>query len=86
MAIIRTREARQVRERASPSVGTIGRRGGGGVSGGDEASIAVIQDEEVQLFCSGDGLLLAVRVSGLSIAVRVINVKFPMKGNYIKFQ
>ena len=42
--IIRTREALQVRERAIPSADTNGRRGGGGVSGGDEARIAVIQD------------------------------------------
>ena len=44
-AIIRTREALQVRKRASQSADTNGRRGGGGVSGGDGASIAVIQDE-----------------------------------------
>ena len=45
IVIIRTREALQVRGRVSPSVDTNDRRGGGGVSGGDEASIAVIQDE-----------------------------------------
>ena len=39
------REALQVRGRASPSADTNDRRGDGGVSGGDEASIAVIQDE-----------------------------------------
>ena len=44
IVIIRTREALQVRERVSPSVDTNGRRGGGGVSGGGEASTAVIQD------------------------------------------
>ena len=43
--IIRTREALQIRGRVSPSADTHDRRGGGGVSGGDEASIAVIQDE-----------------------------------------
>ena len=43
--IIRAREALQIRGRVSPSVDTNDRRGGGGVSGGDEASIAVIQDE-----------------------------------------
>ena len=42
--IIRTGGALQVRERVSPSADTNGRRGGGGVSGGDEARIAVIQD------------------------------------------
>ena len=46
IVIVRTREALQVRERASPSADTTnGRRSGGGVSGGDEASIAVIQNE-----------------------------------------
>ena len=45
IVIIRAREALQVRERASPSVDTNDRRGGGGVSGGYEASIAVIQVE-----------------------------------------
>ena len=45
VVIIRTCEALQVRERVSPRVDTNGRHGGGGVSGGDEASIAFIQDE-----------------------------------------
>ena len=45
IVIIRTREALQVRGRVSPSVDTNDRRGDGGASGGDEASIAVIQDE-----------------------------------------
>ena len=45
IVIIRTREARQVRGRVSPSVDTNDRRGDGGASGGDEVSIAVIQDE-----------------------------------------
>ena len=45
IVIIRTREALQIRGRVSPSFDTHDRRGGGGVSGGDEASITVIQDE-----------------------------------------
>ena len=52
IVIIRTREALQIRGRVSPSVDTHDRRGGGGVSGGDEASITVIQDEvQVVLPC-----------------------------------
>jgi hypothetical protein len=45
IVIIRAREALQVRGRVSPSVDTNDRRGGDGVSGGYEASIAVIQAE-----------------------------------------
>ena len=45
IVIIRAREASQDRGRVSPSVDTNDRRGGGGVSGGYEASIAVIQAE-----------------------------------------
>ena len=37
IVITRAREALQVRGRVSPSVDTNDRRGGGGVSGGDEA-------------------------------------------------